>query len=222
MASRPQCHICWDVLYLNRCSATRCGHTFHLPCIMRWLRNSETCPVCRKRATQADLIQQLFFEMEEERSCTSSFKIPYELQNALDDLRREKQNAITAVNKANFYFATNLLLRERISNLEITSRHNMQKIGYLERMIIRQLGMENQLQKQLRAAALQIKEAMETVEMQEKKSETMSKMISELTKDLNENRRLNLVLRKKLAYPVVNAAHEFDGRRFEGRVASRY
>lgn len=40
---------------------TSCGHTFHLKCLLAWLRvkNQQTCPMCRFRLIQPSRIQRL-------------------------------------------------------------------------------------------------------------------------------------------------------------------
>ncbi|CAD7702012.1 unnamed protein product [Ostreobium quekettii] len=35
--------------------STRCGHVFCAACIKKWLRQSKTCPICKKRCTKKDL-----------------------------------------------------------------------------------------------------------------------------------------------------------------------
>ncbi|XP_055589436.1 E3 ubiquitin-protein ligase Kcmf1-like [Uranotaenia lowii] len=44
-----QCPICIDDMNLDApsCRPLLCGHHFHIRCIVRWLRRSMNCPVCR-------------------------------------------------------------------------------------------------------------------------------------------------------------------------------
>ena len=41
------CIICLDNLDTNNTGKLLCGHTFHFNCIVTWLQNKITCPVCR-------------------------------------------------------------------------------------------------------------------------------------------------------------------------------
>jgi hypothetical protein len=44
------CAICLDTMQNPLHSIhTSCGHSFHQPCIARWLRSSRTCPLCRSQ-----------------------------------------------------------------------------------------------------------------------------------------------------------------------------
>ncbi|CAG9539914.1 unnamed protein product [Cercopithifilaria johnstoni] len=160
MIQRLQCLICFDAFPLNESAAVRCGHIFHLHCILQWLESCKTCPVCRKKATTRDLIRQLFFQMEESKSFNSDSIDPLEmhneLQNALNNLEREKQATAKAKDEANVCLAANLLLKEKVANLESISRLNVQQIKHLEGMLTKQLDTEKELQKykrRLQAAA---------------------------------------------------------------------
>ncbi|KAL3995670.1 Ring finger domain family protein [Acanthocheilonema viteae] len=151
MTQRLQCLICLDALPLSESAALRCGHIFHLHCILQWLESCKTCPVCRKKATTKDLIRQLFFQMEENKSFNSDSTDPLEmhnqLQNALDNLEKERLATAEAKNEANAYLAANLLLKEKVANLESVSRLNVQQIKHLEGMLEKQLDTEKELQK---------------------------------------------------------------------------
>ncbi|EJW77950.1 hypothetical protein WUBG_11140 [Wuchereria bancrofti] len=160
MTSRLQCLICLDTLLLSESAAVRCGHVFHLQCILQWFENCKTCPVCRKKATTRDLVRQLFFQMEENKSfifnSTDPFEMHNQLQNALDNLEKEKQAVAEAKNEANAYITANLLLKEKVTNLESISQLNMQRIKHLEDMLTKQMDLEKELQKykkRLRATA---------------------------------------------------------------------
>ena len=43
---REKCTICWD--NINPGCMLRCTHVFHTPCLYTWLRDHQTCPVCRE------------------------------------------------------------------------------------------------------------------------------------------------------------------------------
>ena len=45
----PQCGICFNPIlkYSSNQFTTSCEHKFHRDCLLRWLRISNTCPICR-------------------------------------------------------------------------------------------------------------------------------------------------------------------------------
>jgi len=50
----PFCPICCEEIHLDQCVAVRkgnqdktCTHSFHLHCIVQWLRGNSKCPICR-------------------------------------------------------------------------------------------------------------------------------------------------------------------------------
>ena len=65
---REKCTICWD--NINPGCMLRCTHVFHTPCLYTWLREHQTCPVCRED------LSYLFgtsFQLENALSLLSSF-----------------------------------------------------------------------------------------------------------------------------------------------------
>uniref|UniRef100_A0A914QX09 RING-type domain-containing protein n=1 Tax=Panagrolaimus davidi TaxID=227884 RepID=A0A914QX09_9BILA len=59
-----QCIICYSPLtQSNTYAITKCGHTFHKRCIMRWLKVSENCPTCRVDAVKYDIIKLYIQEL---------------------------------------------------------------------------------------------------------------------------------------------------------------
>ena len=43
-----QCPVCLaDIEVGTTCHRLPCNHHFHSPCILEWLKNKHTCPVCR-------------------------------------------------------------------------------------------------------------------------------------------------------------------------------
>ena len=53
----PECVICLSsVAWADRVANPACGHVFHRDCIVRWLRQGSTCPVCRAYAEQGSVV----------------------------------------------------------------------------------------------------------------------------------------------------------------------
>uniref|UniRef100_A0A1I8EF82 RING-type domain-containing protein n=1 Tax=Wuchereria bancrofti TaxID=6293 RepID=A0A1I8EF82_WUCBA len=242
MTSRLQCLICLDTLLLSESAAVRCGHVFHLQCILQWFENCKTCPVCRKKATTRDLVRQLFFQMEENKSfifnSTDPFEMHNQLQNALDNLEKEKQAVAEAKNEANAYITANLLLKEKVTNLESISQLNMQRIKHLEDMLTKQMDLEKELQKykkRLRATAfykllssvkdepvLEIDKYISSEGLEVKKfiallrsHEVCHYRGKSRIQNLNEHKNLNVALKKELdsarvdpSQTIMNAALE--------------
>ena len=51
---KQKCPVCFEqVRSLNSAHTKKlnCGHSFHLPCILGWFVESNTCPVCRSEQT---------------------------------------------------------------------------------------------------------------------------------------------------------------------------
>lgn len=52
-----ECSICFDDMCGALGTATMtCGHQFHLGCVARWLLKTESCPLCRREATDKEKI----------------------------------------------------------------------------------------------------------------------------------------------------------------------
>ena len=48
------CTICLERMYINDTQyifATDCDHYFHTKCIVKWLKDNNTCPICRNKVT---------------------------------------------------------------------------------------------------------------------------------------------------------------------------
>lgn len=45
--SELECPICYEVINKNNLCITRCGHNFHLDCLLKSTNTSECCPICR-------------------------------------------------------------------------------------------------------------------------------------------------------------------------------
>lgn len=52
--TNQECSICYTN-YTNTATKLNCNHIFHRECILRWLENAFTCPLCRKRVMPCDI-----------------------------------------------------------------------------------------------------------------------------------------------------------------------
>lgn len=54
------CAICLTLFTLGEhVHVTKCKHTFHTKCIIRWLRNSNECPLCRQELRKITAINKI-------------------------------------------------------------------------------------------------------------------------------------------------------------------
>ena len=67
------CVICFETLTIEKTINLPCKHSFHLDCIKKWVKESATCPMCRKK------ISSIFIENE----------TPPEVANSIYDLLSE-------------------------------------------------------------------------------------------------------------------------------------
>ena len=54
------CCICQDKLCCEDSKTNPCGHEFHRNCMIKWLKQKQTCPHCRKACTISDLCKNKF------------------------------------------------------------------------------------------------------------------------------------------------------------------
>jgi len=47
-----QCGVCYDDLTVDNCVSTPCKHSFCSKCFFKWLKESNTCPLCRNNYTR--------------------------------------------------------------------------------------------------------------------------------------------------------------------------
>ena len=47
ITSKEECPICMDPLKQTDVFTTRCGHMYHGTCMIRHIKNNDSCPMCR-------------------------------------------------------------------------------------------------------------------------------------------------------------------------------
>lgn len=62
---RAFCDICFELFEdNNKLTATTCGHVFHENCIVHWMKQSQSCPICRC-SINSDKITRLYFSLSQ-------------------------------------------------------------------------------------------------------------------------------------------------------------
>nr|CAB3267213.1 E3 ubiquitin-protein ligase TRAIP-like [Phallusia mammillata] len=83
MSLKGSCVICTDYFDKNKdISVTNCGHVFHAECLAEWIRHQKTCPQCRTRTTQKQIIEKIFLNVTEE---TEENLDPLAMRNQLNE-----------------------------------------------------------------------------------------------------------------------------------------
>ncbi|XP_039248910.2 E3 ubiquitin-protein ligase TRAIP-like [Styela clava] len=92
MALRGYCTICTDFFGCDaKISVTLCGHLFHGECLQQWLKQCgthRTCPQCRSKLTEKQIVKKLFINVPETEEGDLD---PYHLKNRLDDIESRAQ-----------------------------------------------------------------------------------------------------------------------------------
>uniref|UniRef100_W6NE64 Zinc finger domain containing protein n=1 Tax=Haemonchus contortus TaxID=6289 RepID=W6NE64_HAECO len=156
---RGRCVICTSVFTSNSISALQCGHTFHFVCINKWVERSKTCPICRVRTAERNIVKQLYFDSAEEiaasqADCNSAAQVET-LSIALEQEKNDRLEAQEEVQKLKTAVATleaklereKKYSREKIPLLQAQNRQ-------LEMMLVDQQELERALERtksQLRA-----------------------------------------------------------------------
>jgi hypothetical protein len=57
---KQKCAICFEKVPSTNSAKNKrlhCGHAFHLDCILQWFKESDECPICRKKQTSDSIIK---------------------------------------------------------------------------------------------------------------------------------------------------------------------
>uniref|UniRef100_A0A182KAX0 RING-type domain-containing protein n=1 Tax=Anopheles christyi TaxID=43041 RepID=A0A182KAX0_9DIPT len=80
------CPICHDAFVCStHAVTTTCGHMFHHNCILQWLERSSTCPQCRNRCNQSELVK-MYFHMSSNYEASNAEDNVGSLEEKLDEL----------------------------------------------------------------------------------------------------------------------------------------
>lgn len=92
------CPICAELfLPSDDVQCTTCGHMFHHHCLLQWLERSKTCPQCRHKCTQRNIIKVYFNQANLDASRIDLGS----LQEKLDDANLKIKMKESEVSKAN-------------------------------------------------------------------------------------------------------------------------
>ncbi|XP_037029472.1 E3 ubiquitin-protein ligase TRAIP-like [Bradysia coprophila] len=87
-----QCTICMASLsFTEAANAASCGHVFHEPCLVRWFRQSKTCPQCRARCDERQ-VRRLYFSAELNSSSVDVDSLQLDLDNAQLEVNNLRSN----------------------------------------------------------------------------------------------------------------------------------
>ena len=68
-----QCAICFSTSQSP--FTTKCNHTFCNKCLLQWMLENDSCPMCRYNISQATTTQQTDFDIEEEEDELPTFTV---------------------------------------------------------------------------------------------------------------------------------------------------
>lgn len=86
---------------------TQCGHVFHNECLVKWLKNSKTCPECRSETTSSNLIRMFVNILDNDEAAMKLVDLESEIYGLKlqiaqkDDAIRIKDLAIISLTEAN-------------------------------------------------------------------------------------------------------------------------
>ncbi|KAI8076101.1 hypothetical protein BDF21DRAFT_453419 [Thamnidium elegans] len=97
------CSICFESLVssTNPISALACGHTFHKPCINRWINFSSPpqCPLCKKTISKTKIISPLFFSDSNGETVVEESSEAHEKIAKLEENNKELKLVIGTLNR---------------------------------------------------------------------------------------------------------------------------
>eukprot|EP00111_Clytia_hemisphaerica_P005984 TCONS_00017310-protein len=131
---RSTCSICADYLSISDCTACPCGHTFHYNCIIRWKKESSTCPQCRVRFREPI---KLFFEQNANQTideCDAS-----QLKNEIRDLKCTIQQKDVSMNT----------IKEQSLSMQKDLNHKKEEVVSLGTLLRNCQGTNDALKRQL-------------------------------------------------------------------------
>ncbi|KIH64579.1 zinc finger, C3HC4 type [Ancylostoma duodenale] len=108
---RGRCVICTSTFISNNIAALQCGHTFHFDCVSKWVERSKTCPNCRVRTTDRQIIKHLYFDAPDEFNTTQTVSSDLQVETLSIALEKEKSSHLDALEEVR-------KLKDQVSSLQ--------------------------------------------------------------------------------------------------------
>uniref|UniRef100_A0A7E4VJM8 RING-type domain-containing protein n=1 Tax=Panagrellus redivivus TaxID=6233 RepID=A0A7E4VJM8_PANRE len=117
-----QCPICVSsLLNSNAFIAGKCGHVFHQPCLTQWFRQQKTCPSCRKKTTEKDVVKLFINEVQlDDSMCSQSMASQMNTEKIVElteKLSAETSKRTEAQEEVTKLKAKNMSLNNKIQRL---------------------------------------------------------------------------------------------------------
>lgn len=149
-SSLGNCVICCCSFRVDRIAALPCGHTFHYDCVLQWVQKSKTCPTCRKRCIDKNIIEQLFFNPDLDTTISNGEDELDSVKKELHDKKKECVDMEKKLNAALSESSINLKERVRWQKKAEEGAEAIKKVGQLKAMLVDQNEKEKEI-KTLRA-----------------------------------------------------------------------
>ncbi|XP_050294940.1 E3 ubiquitin-protein ligase TRAIP [Anthonomus grandis grandis] len=185
------CPICSDFLTpLSDIYSTPCGHIFHYTCLIPWFENSKTCPQCRTKVTNKQLVRLFVTQSSGSNEVDCSV-----LQNKIENLEwnmKLKDQEVKSVGTKNKELSTqNKNLRQYIKKLEADERGHESVIVALKDQI-KFFKTEAQQANKYRDEAVSLRNELKNVELVQKAVSSTRSQVEDLIR--NETSIDNLAL----------------------------
>ncbi|XP_001948454.2 E3 ubiquitin-protein ligase TRAIP [Acyrthosiphon pisum] len=101
LASCSICGDCFTGIHPESVHTTPCGHVFHYECLMTWIQRSQTCPHCRSKVTEKQIIK-LYFHNNSNLSIKEDISsLTHQVQSLTyeNTLKKEEIKNLLTINK---------------------------------------------------------------------------------------------------------------------------
>ncbi|GMT14769.1 hypothetical protein PFISCL1PPCAC_6066 [Pristionchus fissidentatus] len=149
-AAIGNCIICCCSFRPDKIAALPCGHTFHYDCVLQWVQTSKTCPSCRVRCIERNIIKTLYFNSDLDATIGAGEDELDSVKKELFDKKKEciemEKKMTTALSEC----AVNLKERARWQRKAEEGAEAIKKVGQLKSMLVDQSEKEKEV-KELRS-----------------------------------------------------------------------
>uniref|UniRef100_A0A0K0DHR2 RING-type domain-containing protein n=1 Tax=Angiostrongylus cantonensis TaxID=6313 RepID=A0A0K0DHR2_ANGCA len=130
---RGRCVICTSMFFSHDIAALHCGHTFHYVCISKWVQRSKTCPICRIRTAEKQIIQHLYFDSADELGVTQlGHADAAQIEALYVALEKEKSTALEAQEEV-------LKLRDSVASLQAKAQSLSNKLDSEKKRVLEKI-----------------------------------------------------------------------------------